>query len=115
MAGKKGRSSYSVFKITNQKGSEKQRKRYYFVTGVYEDPEDVRTRIRGIARSKTTRGGAKGLSGDMARDGEDYDDNFTVTRIAKGLSKEKANELRARLKDRTPRQKIYNKPRPTGD
>ena len=112
MAGNKG--TYNVFKITNRKGSEKQRKRYYFVTGVYDDPEDVRTRIRGIAKSKTTRGGAKGLSKDMAKDG-DYEDHFTVTRIAKGLSKERANELRNRLKDRTPRQKTYNKPRPTGD
>jgi hypothetical protein len=113
MAGKKG--TYNVFKITNRKGSEKQRKRYYFVTGVYDDPEDVRTRIRGIAKSKTTRGGAKGLSKDMAKDGEDYEDHFTVTRIAKGLSKERANALRARLKEKTPRQKIYNKPRPGGD
>ena len=94
---------------------EKQRKRYYFVTGVYDDPEDVRTRIRGIAKSKTTRGGIKGLSKDMAKDGEDYVDDFSVTRIAKGLSKERANAMRSRLKDRTPKQKIYNKPRPSGD
>lgn len=109
------RGTYNVFRITNEKLGGKKKKKYYFVTGVYDDPDDVRTRIRGIAKSKYVRGGAKAISGDMARDGEDYDDNFTVTRIAKGLSKEKANELRNRLKEKTPRQKTYNKPRPGGD
>jgi hypothetical protein len=108
MAGERG--TYNVFRITNNK-SGKKKKRYYFVTGVYDDPEDVKTRIRGIAKSKTIRGGAKAIAGDMARDGEDYDDHFTVTSVAKGLSKERAEELRARLKDKTPRQKTYNKPR----
>ena len=107
------RSIYNVFKITNEKLGGKRKKTYYFVTGVYDDPDDVRTRIRGIAKSKYIRGGVKALSSDMARDGEDYDDHFKVTMIAKGLSKERANELRNRLKDKTPRQKIYNKPRPT--
>ena len=108
MAGKHG--TYNVFRITNEKAGKK-KKRYYFVTGVYDDPEDVKTRIRGIAKSKTIRGGAKAIAGDMARSGEGYDDAFTVTPVARGLSKERAEQLRARLKDKTPRQKTYNKPR----
>ena len=111
MAGERG--TYNVFRITNEKTGKK-KKRYYFVTGVYDDPEDVKTRIRGIAKSKTIRGGAKAIAGDMARDGEDYEDDFTVTRIAKGLSKERAERLRNRLKEKTPRQKTYNKPRTFG-
>jgi hypothetical protein len=105
------RGNYNIFKITNEKVGGKKKKRYYFVTGVYDDPDDVRTRIRGIAKSKYVRGGAKAIAGDMAKDGEDYDDHFKVTRIAKGLSKTKALEMRNRLKDKTPRQKTYNKPR----
>ena len=108
MAGHHG--TYNVFRITNEK-SGKKKKRYYFVTGVYDDPEDVKTRVRGIAKSKTIRGGAKAIAGDMARDGDKYEDDFTVTRIAKGLSKKKAEQLRNRLKDKTPRQKTYNLPR----
>ena len=108
MAGQRG--TYNVFRITNEKTGKK-RKRYYFVTGVYDDPEDVKTRIRGIAKSKTIRGGAKTISADMARKGDDYEEDFTVTTVAKGLSKERAEALRSRLKDKTPRQKTYNKPR----
>lgn len=108
MAGDRG--TYNVFKITNQKAGKK-KKRYYFVTGVYDDPEDVKTRIRGIAKSKTIRGGAKAIASDMARDGDGYEDDFTVSKIASGLSKERAEAMRAKLKDRTPRQKTYNKPR----
>lgn len=109
MAGEHG--TYNVFRITNEKTGGKKKKRYYFVTGVYDDPEDVKTRIRGIAKSKTIRGGAKAVASDMARDGEDYEDHFKVVRIAKGLSKERAEALRNRLKEKTPRQKTYNKPR----
>ena len=112
MAGEHG--TYNIFKITNNKPGEKKKKRYYFVTGVYDDPEDVKTRIRGIAKSKQVRGGAKAIAGDMAKDGDDYEDHFTVTRIAKGLSKTNALKMRNRLKDKTPRQKTYNKPRPEG-
>lgn len=111
MAGEHG--TYNVFKITNNKPGKK-KKRYYFVTGVYNDPEDVKTRIRGIAKSKTIRGGAKAIAGDMARDGDDYEDDFSVVTVAKGLSKERAERLRNRLKDKTPRQKTYNKPRTFG-
>jgi hypothetical protein len=100
---------YSVFKITNKKESRK--KRYYFVTGVYTDPDDVRTRIRGIAKSKAVRGGAHDIARDMARDGEDYDKHFTVELVKKGLSKKAAYELRNRLKEKTPPKITYNEPR----
>lgn len=108
MAGSHG--TYNVFKVTNEKPGAK-KKRYYFVTGVYDDPEKVKTRIRGIAKSKAVRGGAKDIARDMARDGEDYEDHFEVKLVSKGLSKKKAMELRNRLKEKTPPKKIYNEPR----
>jgi len=111
MAIQESKGTYSIFKITNNKPGVKEKKRYYFVTGVYDDPEDVRTRIRGIAKSKAVRGGAADIASDMARDGDDYEDNFTVKRIAKGMSKENALKLRNRLKDKTPPKKQYNEPR----
>lgn len=107
----KNRGSYSIFKITNKNPGNKDEKKYYFVTGVYDDPEKVRTRLRGIAKSKAVRGGAKLVAGDMAKDGEDYEDHFEVKRVAKGLSKTRALELRNKLKGKTPPKKIYNKPR----
>ena len=42
MAGlEKNRSSYNIFKITNDKPGDKNKKKYFFVTGVYDDPEKV--------------------------------------------------------------------------
>lgn len=104
-------SNYRIFKVTNEKPGVKQKKSYYFVTGVYSDPEDVKTRIRGIAKSKAVRGGAKQVAGDMAKDGDDYDDHFKVKLVAKGLSKTNALEMRNRLKDKAAPKKMYNKPR----
>lgn len=104
------RGLYSIFKIVNEKPGAKN-KAYYFVTGVYDDPEKVKTRIRGIAKSKAIRGGAKTISSAMANDGEDYEDHFKVTRVAKGLDKTSALEMRNNLKEKLPPKKIYNKPR----
>lgn len=107
----KNRSSYNIFKIVNNKPGDKEKKKYFFVTGVYDDPDKVKTRLRGIAKSKAVRGGAKLVSGDMAKDGDDYDRHFDVSLVAKGLSKTRALELRNKLKTKTPPKKVYNKPR----
>ena len=108
MAGKHG--TYNIFKITdNRPGAKK--KKYFFVTGVYDDPQEALTRIRGIAKSKAVRGGAHTVASAMARDGEDYEKHFRVSLVAKGLSKTDALEKRNRLKDRTPPKNIYNEPR----
>lgn len=101
--------TYSVFKITNNKPGKK-KKSYYFVTGVYDDPDKVKTRIRGIASSNAVRGGAKSVASDMARD-KNYEDHFSVKKVASGLSKKSAGELRNRLKEKTPQKKSYNEPR----
>ena len=104
------KGTYSIFKITNQQPGAK-RKSYYFVTGVYTDPEEVKTRIRGIAKSKAVRGGAAQVSKAMANAGDDYEEDFTVKRIAKGMNKTQALELRNRLKEKIAPKKVYNKPR----
>lgn len=103
------KGTYSVFKITNNKPG-KRKKSYYFVTGVYDDPEKVKTRIRGIASSNAVRGGAKSIASDMARD-KNYEDHFSVKKVASGMSKKAATEFRTRLKDRVPQKKTYNEPR----
>lgn len=104
------KGTYSIFKITNNLPGTK-KKSYYFVTGVYTDPEDVKTRIRGIAKSKAVRGGAATVSKAMAAAGDDYEEDFKVMRIAKGMDKTRALELRNKLKDKVSPKKIYNKPR----
>lgn len=104
------KGTYSIFKITDNRPGAKKRS-YYFVTGVYTDPEDVRTRLRGIAKSKAVRGGAASVAKAMASDGEDYEDHFTVKRVAKGMGKTEALELRNKLKEKIAPKKIYNKPR----
>lgn len=105
------KNRWSIFKVTNKSPNQKSKKRsYYFVTSQYEDPEEAKTRIRAMLKSKTIRGGAKQIAGDMAHD-KDYEHHFTVKKIAKGLSRERAEEIRNRLKGKTPRKMMYNKPR----
>ena len=104
------KGTYSIFKITDNRPGVK-KKSYYFVTGVYTDPEDVRTRLRGIAKSKAVRGGAATVAKAMASDGEDYEDHFRVKRIAKGMGKTQALEMRNRLKEKIAPKKVYNEPR----
>ena len=102
---------WSIFKVTNKSPDQKSKKRsYYFVTSQYEDPEEAKTRIRAMLKSKTIRGGAKQIAGDMAHD-DDYEKHFIVKKIAKGLSRERAEEIRNKLKGKTPRKMMYNKPR----
>jgi len=111
----RNREGWSIYKITNMNPKDKRsRKRsYYFVTSQFDNEEDVMTRVRAMLKSKTTRGGIKAIAGDMARD-EDYDKHFTVKKIAKDLSRERAEELRTKYKGNTPKKLIYNKPRKGG-
>ena len=112
----KGNKGWSIFKITNTNPKEKKSKKrtYYFVTSQFTEEHDVMTRVRAMLKSSTTRGGIKAIAGDMAKDA-DYEDHFAVKRIAKGLSRERAEELRNKLKGKTPKKLIYNKPRPGGE
>jgi len=102
---------WSIFKITNLNPKQKGKKRsYYFVTSQFTEEEDVRTRVRAMLKSSTVRGGIKTIASDMAHD-QAYENHFGVRRVAKGLSRERAMELREKLKGRTPKKMIYNKPR----
>jgi hypothetical protein len=101
--------TYSVFKVKNEnpKGKNKD-KIFYHVTKRFDNEEGVKTVVRAMLKSKTIRGGAKSIAGDMAKD-SDYKDDFSVTKIASGLSKEAAYDLRDRLKHKAKKKYLYNK------
>ena len=101
---------WSVFKITNLKRKPGQKRIYYFVSGQFTELDDVKTRVRAMVKSSTVRGGIKTIASDMAKD-SNYEDHFAVKRVAKGLSKERAMELRQELKGDLPQKSAYNKPR----
>jgi hypothetical protein len=102
---------WSIFKITNHvPNQKKEKKSYYFVTSQYDDEESVRSRVRAMIKSRTVRGGIKQIAKDMRKD-SDYDRHFSVKRLAKGLSKERAMEMRQSLKSKKGKKMIYNKPR----
>ena len=112
----RNRQGWSIYKITNMNPKDKKsRKRsYYFVTSQFDNEEDVMTRVRAMLKSKTTRGGIKAIAGDMARDSK-YEQHFRVKKVAKGLSRDTAEKMRSKLKGKTPKKLIYNKPRKGGD
>ena len=107
-------TNWTVWKITNhrhKKGAHASDRIYYFCSGQFKDPHDALTRVRAMVHSRTIRGGAKRAASDMEAD-PDYGSHFSIKAVARGLTKEKALELRSRLKSqRSLAKKIYNKPR----
>ena len=83
---------YSVFEITNQKTGRK----HYMVSSVYTT-ETILSGIRTYVKSKTVGGGAKELAQDIKNSGKEYDENFSVKEVGKGMSRSGAEKRRAEL------------------
>lgn len=93
-ANKKGGSGkrYSVFAITNQMT----KTTHYIISSLYT-LENVVSKIKTYADSKTVRGGGKKLADDIEDAGKDYDKKFTAQQVGSGLSREAAEARRAEL------------------
>ena len=101
-AGKK----YSVYEITNSKRQSKNYGKKIYVATSYMTETDILSRIRSIQDSKTGRGGTKDLAKDIRAAGKEYKDDFQVRLIKGGLSRERAEEVKASFIDKAP--KVYN-------
>lgn len=101
---------YTLYQVTNNLPSRKEDRKKYYIVSAETDPDKILHTIRGAHKSKTAKGGAKAMSADMAKM-EDYHDKVTIKKLAKGLSKTTAYQLRNRLKDKQPKAKVYNKPK----
>ena len=91
----KGGSSgkvYSVFEIVNNKTG----RRHFMVSSVYT-VDNILSGIRTYVKSKTVGGGAKALAQDIKGSGKDYDEDFSVKEVGKGMSREAAEARRAEL------------------
>ncbi len=97
---------YSVYEITNVKEKSKNYGRKIYIASSYMKEEDILSRIRSIQDSKTGRGGTKDLAQDIRSAGKDYKDSFQVKLIKSGLSRERAEEVKASYIDRA--SKVYN-------
>ena len=84
--------TYSVFEITNDKTGRK----HYMVSSVYT-VENILSGIRTYVNSKTVGGGAKELASDIKNSGKNYDDDFKVKQVGKGMSRDAAEKRRAEL------------------
>lgn len=84
--------TYSVFEITNDKTGRK----HFMVSSVYTI-ENIISGIRTYVNSKTVGGGAKALASDIKNAGKDYDEDFKVKEVGKGMSREAAERRRAEL------------------
>ena len=101
-AGKK----YTVFEITNSNKQSKNYGKKIYVASSYMKEHDILSRIRSIQDSKTGKGGTKDLAKDIRGAGKKYHEEFRVKSIKSGLSKERAEELKARYIEKS--SKVYN-------
>jgi hypothetical protein len=97
---------YTVFEITNSKRQSKNYGKKIYIATSYMTEVDVLSRIRSIQDSKTGKGGTKDLAQDIRSAGKDYKDDFKVRQIKSGLSRERADEVKAALIKKAP--KVYN-------
>lgn len=97
---------YSVFEIQNVKERSKNYGRKIYVASSYMTEADILSRIRSIQDSKTGRGGTKDLAQDIRSAGKDYHEAFRVRLIKSGLSRERAEEVKASFIKKAP--KVYN-------
>lgn len=97
---------YSVYEITNVKEKSKNYGRKIYIASSYMKEEDILSRIRSIQDSKTGRGGTKDLAKDIRGAGKNYKEDFKVKLIKSGLSRDRAEEVKASFIDRA--SKVYN-------
>lgn len=97
---------YSVYEIVNVKERSKNYGRKIYIATSYMKEEDILSRIRSIQDSKTGRGGTKDLASDIRAAGKDYKDDFQVRLVKSGLSRERAEEVKASFIKKAP--KVYN-------
>ncbi len=97
---------FTVFEIENVNKKSKNYKKKIFISSSSMTEETILSRIRSMQDSKTGRGGTKELSKDIKSAGEGYDGKFKVRVVKSSLSRERAEELKARLIDK--QSKVYN-------
>lgn len=97
---------YTVFEIENINKESKNYGRKIYVASSYMKEHDILSRIRSIQDSKTGRGGTKDLAQDIKGAGKNYHEDFKVRTLKGGLSKERAEEVKAAFIDRA--SKVYN-------
>ena len=97
---------YTVFEITNANKHSKNYGKKIYIASSYMTEVDVLSRIRSIQDSKTGKGGTKDLAQDIRSAGKDYHEDFKVKQIKSGLSRERADEIKAALIKKAT--KVYN-------
>ena len=97
---------YSVYEIENVNKRNKNYGRKIYIASSYMKEDDILSRIRSIQDSKTGRGGTKDLAKDIRGAGKDYKEDFNVKLIKSGLSRERAEEVKASFIDKA--SKVYN-------
>ncbi len=106
----KTHSKYYLYRIDNKTSNSKKGKKFYIVSSI-DDMDKVRTMIRGMVKSRTTRGGVKAIASQMSQS-KDYKADFSIKLVHKG-TKNDCQVLKNKLKSDAPPATLYNKPRPS--
>ena len=100
------KKDFTVFEITNSNKESKNYGRKIYVASSYMKEHDILSRIRSIQDSKTGKGGTNDWAKDLRGAGKAYHEDCKVKTIKSGLSKETAEEIKARQIDKAT--KVYN-------
>ena len=107
-----GSADYNVFSIENTNKKSKNWKKKFYIVSTHDEPNTLLSMMRSMAKSKTAGGASKEVGVDMQSAGKDYKEKFTVTKVASGITKDKAEDIKSRGIDRTGHSKVYNQLNP---
>jgi hypothetical protein len=97
---------YTVFEIKNTNKKSKNYGRAIYVASSYMTEDNILSRLRSMQDSKTGRGGSKEASRDIKSAGKNYEDQFSVRVLKSGVSRERAEEIKAAAIEK--QTKVYN-------
>ena len=107
-----GATDYNVFSVENSDKKSKNWKKKFYIVSTHDNPTTLLSMIRSMAKSKTAGGASKEVGVDMNKSGKDYKEKFTVKKVASGITKEKAEDIKSKYIDRTGHAKVYNQLNP---
>ena len=107
-----GSDKYNVFPVENVNKESKNWKKKFYIVSTHDNPSTLLSMIRSMAKSKTAGGASKEVGVDMKDAGKDYKEKFTVKKVASGITKDKAEDIKSKYIDRTGHAKVYNQLNP---
>lgn len=105
-------AKYNVFSVENVNKKSKNWKKKFYIVSTHDNPDTLMAMVRSMAKSKTAGGATKVIGQDMQSAGKDYKDKFLVKKISSGNTKDRAEDIKSNMIDKTGHAKVYNQLNP---